>query len=88
MSFSNEKADEAQARVSHDDPALGKGKPVLQGQTETREVAAASIALEAAVAEAQPKLFSKHMLKLWGIMGIGYLISTMNGFGNSPKLYN
>jgi hypothetical protein len=47
------------------------------------EVQAASVALAAALAAQKPKLFSKNMLKLYFIMSVGYLISTMNGFGNS-----
>lgn len=34
--------------------------------------------------EAQkPQLFSRSMVQLYGIMGIGYLISTLNGFDSS-----
>jgi hypothetical protein len=46
------------------------------------EVNAASVALAAAVASQKPKLWSKNMIKLYGIMAIGYLVSTMNGFGS------
>lgn len=47
------------------------------------QVQAASVALAAAVAAQKPSLLSKNMLKLYFIMGIGYLVSTMNGFGMS-----
>ncbi|KAI0471706.1 lactose permease [Xylariaceae sp. FL0804] len=47
------------------------------------EVNTASVALAAAVAEQKPKLLSPNMLRLYFIMGIGYLISTMNGFDSS-----
>ncbi|KAI1356089.1 lactose permease [Xylaria sp. FL0043] len=50
---------------------------------ETREINAASAALEAAVAQQKPKLLSPNMLRLYVIMGIGYLVSTMNGFDSS-----
>jgi hypothetical protein len=50
------------------------------------EVQAASVALAAALAAQKPKLFSKNMLKLYFIMSVGYLISTMNGFGKFPSL--
>jgi len=50
------------------------------------EVQAASVALAAALAAQKPKLFSKNMLKLYFIMSVGYLISTMNGFGKFPQL--
>jgi hypothetical protein len=73
---------ETRPTVSHDEPTVLDEKPDLHG--ETREVAAASVALAAAIAEQKPSLFSKNMLKLWWIMGIGYLISTMNGFGTRP----
>lgn len=45
------------------------------------QVKAASVALASAVAAQKPSLLSKNMLKLYFIMGIGYLVSTMNGFG-------
>ena len=45
------------------------------------EVQAASVALAAALAGQKPNLLSKSMLKLYFIMSVGYLISTMNGFG-------
>lgn len=51
-------------------------KPVL----DTREVGAVSVALEAAIAESKPSLVSPGMLRLWGIMSMCYLVSTMNGF--------
>lgn len=37
--------------------------------------------LAAAVATQKPSLLSKNMVQLYFIMGIGYLVSTMNGFG-------
>lgn len=48
------------------------------------EVQAASVALAAALAAQKPNLLSKNMLKLCFIMSVGYLISTMNGFGKIP----
>jgi hypothetical protein len=66
---------EEPARASFDE------KPGLHGQTQTKEVAAASVALAAAVAEHKPSMLSAGMIKLWMIMGIGYLVSTMNGYG-------
>ncbi|KAK8045609.1 general substrate transporter [Apiospora rasikravindrae] len=50
---------------------------------EVREVAAASVALTAALAEQKPKLLSPNMIRLYLIMSIGYLVSTMNGFDSS-----
>jgi len=44
-------------------------------------VNAASVALAAAMAQQKPSLLSKNMLQLYFIMAIGYLVSTMNGFG-------
>lgn len=50
---------------------------------ETREINTASAALAAAVAQQKPRLLSPSMLRLYVIMGIGYLVSTMNGFDSS-----
>jgi hypothetical protein len=50
------------------------------GDLQTREVAAASVALESAIAESKPSLVSPGMLRLWVIMSMCYLVSTMNGF--------
>jgi hypothetical protein len=46
-----------------------------------RQVQAASVALAAATAAQKPSLLSKNMIKLYMIMAVGYLVSTMNGFG-------
>ena len=40
-----------------------------------------SVALAAAIAAQKPNLLSPNMIKLYLIMSIGYLVSTMNGFG-------
>lgn len=82
MSFPNadDKSDYAQPRASHDPM---DGKPEIVGETREMEVSVVSAALAAAVEEQKPRLFSKNMLKLWWIMGIGYLISTMNGYGEN-----
>jgi hypothetical protein len=50
-----------------------------------RQVQAASVALAAATAAQKPSLLSKNMLKLYFIMAVGYLVSTMNGFGISTS---
>ncbi|POS75422.1 lactose permease [Diaporthe helianthi] len=42
-----------------------------------------SVALTAAIAAQKPNLLSPNMLKLYLIMSIGYLVSTMNGFDSS-----
>ncbi|CZT43376.1 probable lactose permease [Rhynchosporium secalis] len=53
-------------------------------QGNVTQVSAASVALAAAVAgQKKPSLLSKSMLQLYFIMGIGYLVSTMNGFDSS-----
>ncbi|KAH6679017.1 general substrate transporter [Halenospora varia] len=49
----------------------------------TTEVVAASVALAAAIALQKPRLLSKNMLKLYAIMSVGYLVSTLNGFDSS-----
>jgi hypothetical protein len=46
------------------------------------QVQAASVALAAAIAAQKPSLLSKNMIKLYFIMAVGYLVSTMNGFGS------
>lgn len=50
---------------------------------EVHKVTAASVALTAAVAEQKPSLWSPNMRRLYVIMAIGYLVSTMNGFDSS-----
>ncbi|KAF3769340.1 hypothetical protein M406DRAFT_52456 [Cryphonectria parasitica EP155] len=47
------------------------------------EVNTNSVALTAAIAAQKPKLWSPNMLKLYMIMSVGYLVSTMNGFDSS-----
>ncbi|KAG4033090.1 hypothetical protein MFRU_005g01070 [Monilinia fructicola] len=49
----------------------------------TTQVQAASTTLAAAVAAQKPRLWSKNMIKLYSIMAVGYLVSTMNGFDSS-----
>lgn len=53
------------------------------GPDDVHQVNTASVALAAAVAEQKPKLLSPNMIKLYAIMGIGYLVSTLNGFDSS-----
>lgn len=45
------------------------------------ETSTASVALAAALADNKPGLLSRQMFRLYGIMIIGYLVSTINGFG-------
>jgi len=47
------------------------------------QVQTASVALAAALAAQKPSLLSKNMIKLYAIMSVGYLVSTINGFGLS-----
>jgi len=54
-------------------------KPVLSGNVV--EINAANVALASAIEAQKPKLLSKNMIKLYAIMAVGYLVSTMNGFG-------
>lgn len=71
------------ARLSKDDGdvfeavAVGDEKPIGN----VKEANTNSVALAAAIASQRPKLWSLNMLKLYFIMSIGYLVSTMNGFG-------
>ncbi|KAA8622957.1 Lactose permease [Pyrenophora tritici-repentis] len=48
-----------------------------------KETNVASVALAAAMEAEKPKLLSKGMIQLYMIMGIGYLVSTLNGFDSS-----
>lgn len=66
---------EAQSEVLEE--FAGDEKPVGN----VKEVNTTSVALAAAFAAQKPNLLSKNMLKLYFIMSIGYLVSTMNGFG-------
>ncbi|KAI0388343.1 lactose permease [Xylariaceae sp. FL0594] len=54
-----------------------------KAEVETHEITTASAALAEAVARQKPNLLSASMLRLYMIMGIGYLVSTMNGFDSS-----
>lgn len=59
---------------------------VLDGEKPTgnvKNVNTKSVALAAAIAAQKPNLLSPNMIKLYLIMSIGYLVSTMNGFGTS-----
>lgn len=49
------------------------------------QINASSVALAAAIVAQKPSLISKNMLKLYFIMSIGYLVSTMNGFGEQSS---
>lgn len=55
----------------------------LQKGTAVKEANVASVALTAAVNAQKPELWSRGMIQLYMIMGIGYLVSTMNGFDSS-----
>lgn len=59
---------------------------VLDGEKPTgnvKNVNTKSVALAAAIAAQKPNLLSPNMIKLYLIMSIGYLVSTMNGFGTN-----
>lgn len=51
------------------------------------ETNTASVAFSAALAEQKPDMWSRPMLRLYGIMAVGYLVSTINGFGTSLRLH-
>ncbi|CBX97150.1 hypothetical protein IAQ61_007913 [Plenodomus lingam] len=63
-------------QVSRVDDGLDKSANI-------KEAHVANVALAAALEAQKPKLFSKSMIQLYGIMGVGYLVSTMNGFDSS-----
>lgn len=68
----------AQHTEAHHEPSAMDEKHNSENVT---HVEAASVALASAVAASKPSLWSKSMLKLYFIMAVGYLVSTMNGFG-------
>lgn len=45
------------------------------------ETVTAYVAPAAALADSKPSPFSRQMLRLYVIMFVGYLVSTINGFG-------
>lgn len=49
----------------------------------TKEANVHSVALAEAIAAQKPSKWSRNMIKLYAIMGIGYLVSTLNGFDSS-----
>lgn len=70
---------------SYEDKKLAAAgvEDISAAHDQVHEVNTASVALAAAVAADKPKLWSKSMLRLYFIIGTGYLISTMNGFDGS-----
>ncbi|KEY69461.1 hypothetical protein S7711_02002 [Stachybotrys chartarum IBT 7711] len=74
MSALADEKDEAHAEAAHVHHVNPK---------HTIETSAASVALASAVAAQKPDPWSRNMFKLYAIMGIGYLVSTMNGFDSS-----
>ena len=61
--------------------SVAEGDHAENADVELKDVNPASAALAAAVASQRPNPWSRNMLKLYCIMSIGYLVSTMNGFG-------
>ncbi|CAO2649157.1 Nn.00g101060.m01.CDS01 [Neocucurbitaria sp. VM-36] len=62
---------------------LSKIEDDMHKSGHVKEANVASVALAAAVEAQKPKLWSRSMIQLYGIMGIGYLVSTLNGFDSS-----
>ncbi|TDZ15771.1 Lactose permease [Colletotrichum orbiculare MAFF 240422] len=71
----------SRTEFEHDNAPFDEKAAVAVGNV--KEVNAASVALAAALAEKKPNIWSPNMLKLYFIMAIGYLVSTMNGFDSS-----
>lgn len=61
----------------HEVSAVGDEKPIGN----VKEINTTSVALSAAMAAQKPNLLSPNMIQLYMIMSVGYLVSTMNGFG-------
>lgn len=53
----------------------------LRKDSVTKEANVRSVALAEALAAQKPSPWSRNMIQLYAIMGIGYLVSTLNGFG-------
>ncbi|KAM0326602.1 hypothetical protein ACHAQA_006471 [Verticillium albo-atrum] len=70
--------EETKPHFEHEEPFEGK-----EGVGKVTEVNANSVALAAAMAEQKPNIWSANMIRLYCIMGVGYLVSTMNGFDSS-----
>ncbi|EWZ28165.1 lactose permease [Fusarium oxysporum Fo47] len=70
---------EGTGRVSHDTQPNDIEKP----RAKVVETNAASVALAAALAGRPPDVWSWSMMQLYGIMAVGYLVSTINGFDGS-----
>ncbi|CAN9104882.1 general substrate transporter [Alternaria alternata] len=74
-----EKKDEMGA-VTHQ---LSQVDDDMNKHANVKEANVASVALTAAMEAEKPKLWSRGMIQLYMIMGIGYLVSTLNGFDSS-----
>lgn len=53
---------------------------------EVTQINVSSVALAAAIRAEKPSPLSKNMLKLYILMSVGYLVSTMVGFGEQFSL--
>lgn len=76
MDAKDEKQPSTTQHVANVQDDLQKGPAVKEAQV-------ASVALTAAINAQKPKLWSRNMIQLYAIMGVGYLVSTMNGFDSS-----
>lgn len=76
----------AQSRDAHNDRMSADMPEKPSGMM--IETSTASVALAAALADDKPSLLSRQMMRLYGIMIIGYLVSTINGFGTSPLSFS
>ena len=71
------------AVISENKPSFDEVELDKTPVRDVKEINTASVALAAAVEEKKPSLTSPGMLRLYLIIGVGYLISTMNGFDSS-----
>ncbi|CRK12770.1 hypothetical protein BN1708_010615 [Verticillium longisporum] len=70
--------EETKPHFENEEPLVGE-----QDVSTVTGVNATSVTLAAALAEQKPNIWSANMIRLYMIMGIGYLVSTMNGFDSS-----
>ncbi|KAJ2903647.1 hypothetical protein MKZ38_009590 [Zalerion maritima] len=75
-------SDHGKTESLHHDSHIADEKPHILDEG-TTQVQTASEALAAALAQEKPNPLSAGMIRLYMIMGIGYLVSTMNGFDSS-----
>lgn len=60
---------------------------IEQPRANVQQINPATVGLAAAVAERKPNPWSWPMIRLYSIMLVGYLVSTINGYGTFVRGY-